>query len=117
MPLIQIRKAKTMYKGDLIGYAIILILVSILITYMVGGFTQSNLSVLTQKDRYIGYEPHQSFRFPWQSNSTYTSIDLIPLLNGVPGQYILPNGYFNIFNTILINEPNPFNSRDGVYKP
>jgi hypothetical protein len=114
-----------MHKGNLIGYAIILILVIILITYTVGGFTQSNLCVLTQKDRYIGYELHQSFRFPWQSNSTYTSIDLTPLLNGASGQYILPNGYFNISNTIFIGEPNPFNPRneealnsgDGAYRP
>jgi len=62
-----------------------------------GIFNQSNLTILTQGDRFIGYELHQSLKFPWQPEATYKSIEF-PTIKG--GSILFPDGMYHIFNTI-----------------
>jgi hypothetical protein len=83
----------------------IIILITAIITIVITGYSiRSDLTVLTQNDRYIGYELHQSTKWLWDKDSTYTNLDITPNMNG---KYLLPKGNFNIFNTVILNQPEP----------
>jgi hypothetical protein len=69
---------------------------------MLGYFSQSNITILTQGERYIGYKFEKYFKFPWEQKLTYNSIDIV-----YNGKTIFPPGNFIISNTIDFTDQNP----------
>ncbi len=79
--------------------AIIIILGTIGLVGISGGFTKASNTILTQDDRFIGLKTETNFRFPWECNHD-TTILKIPSLKTGGGILYLPSGFFEIYNTI-----------------
>jgi len=84
---------------------VVLIFFSFSIMGVLGCFTQSQLTTITQNGKYIGYKMEQKFKAPWESSETYTTIDLTRLIQSTEGGYIeWPEGNYYIYNPIQIGD-------------